>query len=314
MKEIVNKQTGDTMSAKEYNSATEEVENAVKSTGQTLDGTGPSTVDPDKFQLSKAISRYAAGAGTYYVCTGDSTPYSLLLPSEYSLPIDYFGGMRVMFAASAANEADPEIQIVDDPNWPTKNLKNIDGGAIPIGYIKAGAWVEAIYESGAGEFRMLNYNVSLAPRMDFKYQQPPGIPGATLTKDVTTKWPIELDGTSTIPGYSFANNLFTLPKGFKYWIELEYNVEQDIIPDNTRVFVSKSAAPNDFILFDLSNTNGYPHNSVLKGFLDLTTEENPVEFGIYARCRDQSGTLGFWANTFSIPELYMRGHIIQTGY
>lgn len=154
MKDIVTKVNGvSTYSAEEFNPNMTELENAVSKSGQTLDPTG---VNVD--QLSEAMGRYGAGGADFYSESGSSNAYVLTGAGPYVKSKVYFEGMRVVFVAGFPNTLAATINantigVVD--------LKDATGAALGSNFITAGVTITAIYNDGAGEFRIIGTSRSI---------------------------------------------------------------------------------------------------------------------------------------------------------
>lgn len=79
-----------TLDADEYNQVQNDIENAVSTTGQTLDGL-------NEFQLPEAIARYAATGGVFYQDSGVADAYVLLPLGSFTAPAIYLDGEESVF-------------------------------------------------------------------------------------------------------------------------------------------------------------------------------------------------------------------------
>jgi hypothetical protein len=153
MRNIPEKQdnVGDTLPAAEFNSNQSELENAVTTTGQTLDvGT-----DNDLYMLSKAMSAYGSGGGEYYIDSGSGDTYVLSTTSSFQRTPGYFDGMLVTFKATFSNVGSPAYVNVN--TFGSRPIKLVNGDSIPNNYITADQYIRLVYNSAGSDFRLLEY-------------------------------------------------------------------------------------------------------------------------------------------------------------
>jgi hypothetical protein len=182
MKDIADKDIGDTLSPDEYNSTQEENENVVTSAGLVLNPGTPTEPDPDTNQLSRSITRYASGAD-YYACTGTSPVYVLSQNLTFKNADNYFDGMKVRFEAYFDNGTNSQINV---NSFGARDLIFTDGTVIPSGYISTGDYIEAVYigTPSIGKFKLLTtfpgrHPLTLGAR--FEHQEILGTPGGSVS-------------------------------------------------------------------------------------------------------------------------------------
>ena len=118
------------------NSAKNEVNNVVISTGVSLD-------DADTTQLGVAISDYAAG-GDFYTESGSADVYVVSVVGVKKAPGSYFNGMRVRFLPGNVNTGASTINVA---TLGVKSIKLADGSTDPAaGDIPAASEVQLTYD------------------------------------------------------------------------------------------------------------------------------------------------------------------------
>lgn len=139
--DIVSKSTGDSWAAAEQNQITNELENALSSTGQT-------PAAGDLFQIGKAMADYSSH-GDFFIDSGAASAYVLTAGSPKQSPTAYSDGGMVRFVpgntntgASTANVA--TLGVVD--------IKSYDGSTLIAGDIVAGKLTEMYYDTASGDF------------------------------------------------------------------------------------------------------------------------------------------------------------------
>ena len=114
-----------TLPAAEFNQIPDELENAITDSGQSL-------AIGDLYQLSQAMSTYAAG-GAFYTESGAADVYVADLIGSKKSPEAYFNGMEVSFIAGNPNTGASTINVA---TLGVKNIKLSDGSTDPVaGYI-----------------------------------------------------------------------------------------------------------------------------------------------------------------------------------
>lgn len=135
MKSIPNKSPGDQLFADDWNNVSQELQNAIESTGITLTGT-------DLFQLSKTISNYAAH-GDYYNETGIVNAYLLSPISSKKAPTIYAEGMRVRFMPTVTNTGPSTINV---NSLGVKDIVDGNCAALVGGELFGGKFLELAYD------------------------------------------------------------------------------------------------------------------------------------------------------------------------
>lgn len=183
MKNIPTQSTSVTLDPDDFNEIPTEIENSITDSGQTLDTS-------DLFQLSQAISAYAAG-GAHYTDSGAADAYVLSPVGSKQSPEDYFVGMLVRFRPSANNTGASTINV---NSLGLKNIKQSDGSNDPIALeINTSDDIVLVYDGTS--FIILN---SVKGKLTLK-SSPSGTPVAdVLYKDNVIKAWIALDGTGAI--------------------------------------------------------------------------------------------------------------------
>jgi hypothetical protein len=155
MRDIPEKQdyVSDLLPAAEFNSNQDELENAVTTTGQTLDS--PGGPDNDLFMLSKAMSAYGSGGGEYYVCSGSGSTFILSTSGSFQRTPGYFDGMLATFKATFSNVGSPAYANVN--GFGSREIKFVNGDPITNNYITAGQYIRLVYNSAGSDFRLLEY-------------------------------------------------------------------------------------------------------------------------------------------------------------
>lgn len=148
MKDIVIKVDGvSSYSADEFNPNMTELENAVTTSGQTLN-------ELNLNQLGQAMSRYASGGADFYVDSGVSNIYVLSPISPFITSKVYFNGMRVVFVAS--NNSTDIGSTININTIGVVSLKDAKGSAIGKDFITAEDTFTAIYNLANNEFRIIS--------------------------------------------------------------------------------------------------------------------------------------------------------------
>lgn len=142
--DVASKVTGSQWTAAEQMEIVNELENSITDSGQSLSS-------GDVFQVSKAMSIYAAG-GDYYTDSGAADAYILSIIGSKKAPAAYFNGMRIRFRTSNANTGASTVNVA---SLGVKNIKLANGSSDPLaGDIGTASDVEAVYDGTS--FRLLN--------------------------------------------------------------------------------------------------------------------------------------------------------------
>jgi hypothetical protein len=124
---ITNKQTGQNLSAPEWNQFNE-INNLLLTAGIT-----PS--DAVTTQMANAVARYSAGS-TFYTDSGAANTYILTSSNGFATPVlngaGYFNGMTIVFRAGNANSGASTVNV---NSAGVKNLKKTDGTDVATGDI-----------------------------------------------------------------------------------------------------------------------------------------------------------------------------------
>lgn len=145
---------GDELSAQEYNSLQDELENIVTSTDQTLDNAaGP---DTDLNMLGKAVADYAAGGQTYQD-SGGINNYVLARSTNLKPISEYKDGMIAIFKAANANTGASTVSI---SGLTSKSLTQFDGSALDATQINTNEYVMIVYNSSSDRFELSSTGAS----------------------------------------------------------------------------------------------------------------------------------------------------------
>jgi len=144
MRDIVTKNTGDSLSADEFNDIPGELENSITDTGQTLTAA-------DLFQLSKAMSVYAAG-GSFFTDSGIADAYVLSTIGSKKSPPVYFDGQEISFVVGNANTAASTVNVGAAG---LKDLRTSAGTVFTGGELPLGDYVSFRFDFGANHFKLL---------------------------------------------------------------------------------------------------------------------------------------------------------------
>lgn len=145
---------GDELPATEFNSDQVELENAVTSTDQTLDGgSGP---DTDLNMLGKAMAMYSS-AGQFYADSGGVNNYVLARSTNLKTVPEYKDGMVVIFKAAAANTGASTINV---SSFGSRSLTQFDGSPLDPAQIVTNDYISAIYNETNDRFELMGSGVS----------------------------------------------------------------------------------------------------------------------------------------------------------
>jgi hypothetical protein len=140
MQNIPTKNTGDSLTAAEFNDIPDELENAITSAGIALSGA-------DVTQLSKAIAHYV-GNSSFYTDTGVADAYAATVIGTNKAPPAYVDGMAVEFKIGNTNAGASTINVNG------LGVVNITGTAA-AGALTAGNFIKLRFNIGSGEFDIL---------------------------------------------------------------------------------------------------------------------------------------------------------------
>ncbi|MEE9159945.1 MAG: hypothetical protein V3U60_16360 [Gammaproteobacteria bacterium] len=136
----------DILDANEFNPNQNELENAVTTTGQTLD-------EFNEFQLSESMARYAATGGVFYQDSGSANNYVLAALGSFQAPAGaYLDGMEVVFKAGNDSTA---ASLINVSNIGDVSLTTPDGSAL-TDEIVAGEYQTARYSNSNNRFELLS--------------------------------------------------------------------------------------------------------------------------------------------------------------
>lgn len=146
MQNISNKSDGSTtLTASEFNSMLDELENIVNTSSQTLSGS-------DEFQLSKSIAAYAAVAD-FYTDSGTANAYVLTSVGSLKSPNQYYNGMRVRFYVGNPNTGASTVNVASLGAVAIKKTNATT--ALDQGDLTASQYVEIVYNSSLGCFNLV---------------------------------------------------------------------------------------------------------------------------------------------------------------
>lgn len=133
--DIVSKVTGNELLAAEFNQGTNELENAITSTGISLSS-------GDLFQLAKTIANMAAH-GDFYTDSGIADAYILTATGSKQSPTAYVAGFRSRFIVGNTNTG---VSTVNIATLGVKTIKRNDGSALGVGDLTTGEIAEIEYD------------------------------------------------------------------------------------------------------------------------------------------------------------------------
>lgn len=136
MRNIPTQVVGGILTPGEFNDIPDELEHAITDSGQTL-------TSADLYQLSKAMSAYAAG-GDFYTDSGAADAYVLSTVGAKQGPPVYFNGMRCRFRPTANNTGASTVNV---DGIGVANIKLADGASNPAaGDISTASDCEIVYD------------------------------------------------------------------------------------------------------------------------------------------------------------------------
>mgnify|MGYP003624810321 CR=1 FL=1 len=138
--------------AADANSITLDINNAVTSSAQVLNGTSNNQTAVTMNTYSHNGQSYTAGGSvnTYTLTQAQSTLHAILA---------YVDGTKVRFRAGVTNTGG---STVDVSSAGVKDIMTSAGVALVGGEIQAGAWIELTYDSGDGAFLITSSSVAAA--------------------------------------------------------------------------------------------------------------------------------------------------------
>jgi hypothetical protein len=139
-----------TLPATDYNANESELENAVTSTGQSLDAAGGP--DSDLFMLGKAMAVYGGDAG-FYEDSGAADAYVLSRTDSLQSPPAYFDGMKIAFIPDNDNTGASTVNVA---TLGVKNITKPDGTVLVAGEIEAGEYTFCRYSVANSRFELLS--------------------------------------------------------------------------------------------------------------------------------------------------------------
>ncbi len=148
------------LDAEEYNQVQDDLENAVSTTGQVLDGFNP-------FQTAEAMARNAASA-TFYQDSGVADAYVLSTAGSFIVPAVYLDGALAVFKIGNDSTGPSTINF---NGIGTKPLTLPDGSAISTEMI-AGEYATTRYNLADDRVELVNVSESTAAA---------GVPTGTIT-------------------------------------------------------------------------------------------------------------------------------------
>lgn len=122
-----------TLPANAFNSIADELENAVTKSGQTLDATPETAVDPSPVQLSRAMTQAVLSASAY-TDSGAANGYVLTAVGTWQQPTTYIAGSQVRFTAANSNSGASTVNVAAIG---VKSIVRQDGTALLSGDIVA---------------------------------------------------------------------------------------------------------------------------------------------------------------------------------
>jgi hypothetical protein len=186
MQSLTGKETGDSLTASEWNQLPSEVQNVIEDLGQTLSS-------GDLNQLGKAIAGYVAG-GDFYVDSGSSGSFELSVVGDKQAPTEYFNGFRVRFVAADDATGSDTINVAGIGSI---DFKNSDGSDLSSDIVASGYPYEAYYDSDNTEFRLSCVNQYILDNAVEALEDPSVTGTATFTNSTQN---IYLEGIGDLTG------------------------------------------------------------------------------------------------------------------
>lgn len=148
---------GDVLPATDFNALNSELENAVTSSGQTLDPEGGP--DTDVEMLGKAMTIYG-NASQFYQDSGAANAYVLARAGNLKPLVDYIDGVTVMFKAGNSNTGASTINV---DSLGAKALRDNNDTALVGGEIIAEGYVIARYNAVNDRFEIIKSTATDLP-------------------------------------------------------------------------------------------------------------------------------------------------------
>lgn len=146
----------DELTAPEFNSINDELENLATSADNVLDGQfGP---DTNLNMLGKAVAAYA-NAGATYKDTGTSNNYVLNIASNLKATFKYYDNMKVTFKATNSNTG---ISTINVSSIGAKNLTQANGDPLSVDTIVSEEYATAVYNLTDDRFEISDVIISSA--------------------------------------------------------------------------------------------------------------------------------------------------------
>ncbi len=197
MENIPTKNTGDSLTAAEFNQIPDELENAITNTGISLSA-------GDVSQLSKAIANYVA-SGDFYTDSGVADAYVLIVQGSKQGPTAHTAGTRVRFIVGNTNTGASTINV---NSIGIKNIKTFDGEDPVAGDIPSGVILTLEYDGTDYRLpRPLDF-----PNIHVQDQKAGSTDGGTSITGLQTRI-LNTVVENTLPGASLSSNQITLPAG-----------------------------------------------------------------------------------------------------
>lgn len=127
------------------NNLRNELQNSVTTSGQSLSAANLN-------QLGQAMGRYGSGGGDFYQDSGSTNSYFLTGVGSFIKPAINFDGKRAVFIAASANTGPSTINV---GGIGSVDLKDSQGNALTNGFISAGEYYTIVFNSSAGEYRII---------------------------------------------------------------------------------------------------------------------------------------------------------------
>lgn len=209
---------GDVLSASDFNAQQVEQENAVTSSGQTLDAAGGP--DTDLTMLSKTMAAYGSGA-VYYEDSGSSNAYILTRQGSLASLPDYIDGAVVLFKAAAANTGASTINV---DGLGAKDLVSMSGDDLNSHDIVPGVYYAAVYDATNDEFNILPFGSAAYTAHNYL---------------INGGFQVWQHGTSqTSSGYNSADMWTNLHTGSSKTASRQtFSLGQTTVPDNPKYFM-----------------------------------------------------------------------------
>ena len=145
MQSLNGKNTGDSLTAAEWNQVPTELQNIIVASGQTLSAA-------DLNQLGKGVAAYVA-TSDIYTSTGPADAYVLSPITGFQGPTSYFDGMRVRFIPNVANTGAAVTVNVNGLGVRTVVREDGLGNSSNVEY-QVGVMVELRFDSSANNFKL----------------------------------------------------------------------------------------------------------------------------------------------------------------